>query len=419
MEKESINFEIRKNKIEIEDDEGELPCGGDTGFVETKPKGGLDRTICYKCKMNKSNYANRHEFICKQCFLGIISHKFRSNLRTHCKIRHEDNLLVCISGGVNSMAMLHWFYGTFNDNTSNRKQFFKLKVLYVDQSCLYYSGDALLKEREFKFNQISRICKSYGFPFDIINLEHILSTSQYNEESNNFRLSDDNHIKGLQKLYQAVSLIGAFDKDFVKILTRNLIFKYSTANGFNKVVFGNNGHGLVSNTFLNIIKGRGYSMKEDIEYVDSHYSQVKILRPMKDFLNKEVLLFFHINSVELICSTNIDGFEIKQNNSKLNIPFKGDTYALVSGFIDNLQNKMGSTITTVMGTTEKIKIKEKGKPCEFCLNYIDGVYNNLEIGSIDSAGNEQIFENEALCFGCKRMFQNFDTELLATIPKFL
>ena len=62
----------------------------------------------------------------------MVNHKFRSNLRAHCKIRHEDNLLVCISGGNCSIAMLHWFYTTFNDNTSNRKQFFKLKVLYVD-----------------------------------------------------------------------------------------------------------------------------------------------------------------------------------------------------------------------------------------------------------------------------------------------
>jgi hypothetical protein len=65
MEKEAINFDVRKNKIEVEqDEEGELPCGGDTGFTEVKPKG-VNKKICYKCKTNKSNYSNRCEYICR------------------------------------------------------------------------------------------------------------------------------------------------------------------------------------------------------------------------------------------------------------------------------------------------------------------------------------------------------------------
>jgi hypothetical protein len=65
MEKESINLEVRKNRIEIEpDDEGELPCGGDTEFIDNKLKSG-SKTNCYKCKTNKSNYLNRNEYICR------------------------------------------------------------------------------------------------------------------------------------------------------------------------------------------------------------------------------------------------------------------------------------------------------------------------------------------------------------------
>jgi hypothetical protein len=72
MEKESISIDIgTNNKIEsevdnIQDDEGgDLPCGGDKVFVEVKPKAGISKTICYKCKTNKSNYLNRNEFICR------------------------------------------------------------------------------------------------------------------------------------------------------------------------------------------------------------------------------------------------------------------------------------------------------------------------------------------------------------------
>lgn len=66
MEKESINFEVRKNKIEVEqDDEGDFPCGGDGGCHECEKPKVFDKTICYKCKINKANYLNRNEYICR------------------------------------------------------------------------------------------------------------------------------------------------------------------------------------------------------------------------------------------------------------------------------------------------------------------------------------------------------------------
>jgi hypothetical protein len=54
---------------------------------------------------------------------------------------------------------------------------------------------------------------------------------------------------------------------------------------------------------------------------------------------------------------------------------------------------MPSTITTVLGTAEKLKLKDsnissKNGICEFCLNYLDEIYNELEIGSIDTFNNE-------------------------------
>ena len=60
------------------------------------------KLICEKCQKNSKIY-NKFKFLCVDCFEEIINHKFRANLRTVCKIRHEDYLLICISGGNNSM----------------------------------------------------------------------------------------------------------------------------------------------------------------------------------------------------------------------------------------------------------------------------------------------------------------------------
>ena len=87
-----------------------------------------DKKICEKCSQNPSKIYNRNKFLCLNCFNSIIIHKFKSNLRTCCKIRQEDYLLVCISGGNYSMAMLELFHQSFNDSNSSRKLFFKIKI---------------------------------------------------------------------------------------------------------------------------------------------------------------------------------------------------------------------------------------------------------------------------------------------------
>jgi cytoplasmic tRNA 2-thiolation protein 2 len=283
------------------------------------------------------------------------------------------------------MAMLHWFYATFNDNTSNRKLFFKLKVLYVDDSFLYSSDYD--SDRNNRKQMISDVCTKYGFPFSTINLEHAMGLPVFNSTPTTLPLeeTDQEMIKSYLEIFHKIPNIGSFDRDFNFIMKRNLIFYYALLNSFNKVVFASNSDSLVSNIFSNIIKGRGFTIKEDINYIDNHYvdGKVHILRPMKDFLTKEVLLFNHCSNVDALFPYNAISRNVKHN-----IPFQGDTGELIGHFFDNLSNKINSTITTVMGTAEKIKERNGGKVCSFCLNYIDELYNPLEIGSIDSINNE-------------------------------
>lgn len=409
QEIEFINFELNLDKNydivkldEIDDIDDENTCG--IGEEEIKPvlKKINNKNNCYKCKSNRSNYYNRNEFICKDCFLKNINHKFRSNLRAHCKIRHEDYVLVCINGNNNSMAMLHWFYSTFNDNTSKRKLFFKLKVLYVDDSCsILQSKEEVLKERIRRHDFIKNICDKFNFAFDIIYLENIFKIIYENKRimENDLINNKDFNIESIgqfMSLYSKLSKIGNFANDFINIITRNSIFYYALTYNFSKIVFADSGQGLVNNIFNTVVKGRGYSLRENIGYVDTHFidGRITILRPLRDFLTKEVLLYNYINDIDVLYPSST-ALNNSNTNSKVSIPFSGNTNALVNFFFNNLQNRMGSTVTTVLGTAEKLKLKDQEKIykennsiCVFCLNYIDNVENALEIGSIDIINNE-------------------------------
>ena len=105
----------------------------------------LDKKLCEKCQQNPSKIYNRNKFLCLNCFDNIIIHKFKSNLRTSCKIRQEDYLLVCISGGNFSMSMLELFRESFNDSNSKRKLFFKIKILYIDDSIFLKDKEKVIK----------------------------------------------------------------------------------------------------------------------------------------------------------------------------------------------------------------------------------------------------------------------------------
>jgi hypothetical protein len=68
MEKEFINISIGKqNVIKIDNDDDDEPtCGQIEEKVKPiKQKIIPDKTICYKCKINKSSFYNRSEYICR------------------------------------------------------------------------------------------------------------------------------------------------------------------------------------------------------------------------------------------------------------------------------------------------------------------------------------------------------------------
>jgi len=76
MEKEFINLEINKNKInhiikldntdDLDGDNLDNQCGAeDVDEIKPKIKKIINKSICNKCKKNKSIYFNRNEFVCK------------------------------------------------------------------------------------------------------------------------------------------------------------------------------------------------------------------------------------------------------------------------------------------------------------------------------------------------------------------
>ena len=360
--------------------------------VNKKDKKVIDKKICEKCLENSSKIYNRNKFLCLNCFDSIIIHKFKSNLRTCCKIRQEDYLLVCISGGNYSMGMLELFHQSFNDSNSKRKLFFKIKILYIDDSILLKEKEKIIEERQKRKLFLDKKMKEYKFDYDIIYLEKVMNLNDIKINLTDNNEYDNILIEKYLKIFESISNTGGFKTKFIQISINNLIFFYTLKNKFTKIVFGNNGQGLVRQSFFNIITGNGKDIKHNITHVDDTYLNGKIIiyRPLQDFFDKEISYFNHYHKVEIIYPVYKD-----DNLTKI-----------LSNFFGKLQFERLNTVPSVINTAEKVAVYKSEKICKFCLSYLDKNKNKLEFGLDAFLNDENCTLNNELCYGCRRMFSD-------------
>ena len=360
--------------------------------VNKKDKKVIDKKICEKCLENSSKIYNRNKFLCLNCFDSIIIHKFKSNLRTCCKIRQEDYLLVCISGGNYSMGMLELFHQSFNDSNSKRKLFFKIKILYIDDSILLKEKEKIIEERQKRKLFLDKKMKEYKFDYDIIYLEKVMNLNDIKINLTDNNEYDNILIEKYLKIFESISNTGGFKTKFLQISINNLIFFYTLKNKFTKIVFGNNGQGLVRQSFFNIITGNGKDIKHNITHVDDTYLNGKIIiyRPLQDFFDKEISYFNHYHKVEIIYPVYKD-----DNLTKI-----------LSTFFGKLQFERLNTVPSVINTAEKVAVYKSEKICKFCLSYLDKNKNKLEFGLDAFLNDENCTLNNELCYGCRRMFSD-------------
>ena len=341
---------------------------------------------------NKSSVYNRNKFLCLDCFNEIIIHKFKANLRTCCKIRQEDYILVCISGGNFSMGMTEMFRQSFNESKSNRKLFFKVKFLYIDDSLFLKDKEKILEERNKRKIFLNKIMTAYKFDYQIVNLEKVMDLNNKEINLNENEIYENNLIEKFLNMLDNIPKVGGFKTKFIQITINNLIFYYALKNNFIKVVFGNNGQGLVNQSFFNIITGNGKDLKHNITHVDNSYINGKILiyRPLQDFFNKEILYFNHYNKVQII-------YPVYKDDNLTNI---------LSSFIGKLQSEKLNTVPAVINTAEKVVKYENEKICKFCLANLDKNMNQLEFGLDSFLNDENCILNKELCYGCRRIFSD-------------
>ena len=97
------------------------------------------------------------------------------------------------------------------------------------------------------------------------------------------------------------SLEASFAADLCKFLKKWLIADFCLKNNFKRVLLGTTGHQIASQLLGQLAKGRGASIFNEVAYADDKFfgGRVSFCNPMKEFLQKEVAIFNHVNQVPI------------------------------------------------------------------------------------------------------------------------
>eukprot|EP01080_Neovahlkampfia_damariscottae_P010807 gene10807-3425_t len=204
-------------------------------------------------KLNK-NYSikTRNGLQTKEEFLSGFYKTFKSTLHHKVQIKKDDTLLLGLSGGPSSRAMLHLCFDTMSEE--ERKRSFKIKVVYIDTGSIFNLDS---KEREENTKNIIEIVELYkGYSLKILKIEDLFNK--------------DEELKDYLNLFDQKNSLN----DILEILIESLLVLEANKSGIKKILLGNSGTRLASKLISDTSKGRGYQLPSKLSFIDEHYKQI-------------------------------------------------------------------------------------------------------------------------------------------------
>ncbi|CAL8348582.1 unnamed protein product [Boreogadus saida] len=376
------------------------------GLLESPVASGATKK-CNKCKETTAALVMKPgESLCRGCFKEHFVHKFRAMLGKNRIIFPGEKVLLAVSGGSSSCAMLNQVQEGLGQN-AHKKLRFKPGIVYIDEGCLLGQST---EERQKTMAQINTLFKMTGFPHHIIPLEMVLNlppsvlepvhlatddpAGSYKEAVDHFMQSSPVHsvdprvdrselsaltdgtnpqliaeaqTQTLQELFSRVKTLTA-KEDLLHTLRRHLLVSTARTEGYSKLMLGENCTRLAVKLLANIALGRGAQLAVDTAFCDPRYGDIVAVKPMRDYTAKEISLYNYMWNVPYVF---IPSLETKTAD-------KSSIQRLTESFVVKLQVDFPSTVSTIYRTGEKLQtasvtedIERAPLKCLFCMCTLD------------------------------------------------
>ena len=313
---------------------------------------------CMKCSNSPAVVVVRlNDPLCKSCFLAYFTHKFRATIGKSRAITAGEKVLLAFSGGLSSSALLHLVCEGLSD-TARKKLRFEPGIAFVDEGEVLNQSE---EERAKYIEQIRVVATRTKFPFHQFKLEDIFSPRQ--------DLQDDaiccNKAKGQEtRTLQADKLKNLFDatssmtakEDLLRTLRSKLLLASARHMGFSKIMFADCASRISVRLLSDISQGRGGDLPYETGFSDDRHGNVIFVRPMREFMTKEIALYNFFNNVETVLIPTLG----TMSHSHASID------RLTEDFVSGLQADFPFTVSTIFRTGDKLSVKEVSEDVAAC-----------------------------------------------------
>lgn len=315
--------------------------GGGSNQASSRRGDAIGQGLCIKCKINE-NISATHPAVaggsgdggrfCFDCFRSNLYGKFRLAVTSNAMILPSDNVLVAFSGGSASRVALQFVHEmqqkaqkNFDASRERVLPVFGVGVAYIDETTMYGEAssdfDKAINEMELTVSNLTPPQKH----FFVIPTESIYSPE--------CAVGTDH----LKKLGDAVGdLTGK--EDLLKHMRMQCLQKAAFENGYTKIVLGTCTSRIACHVLEATVKGQGFSLAADIQYVDARW-KVPVVLPLRDCLSEEL---------NMLCS--LDNLKTAEAFQQPHAGING----LISSFVKLLQEENPSRGSTIVRTAGKL-----------------------------------------------------------------
>ncbi|XP_074737341.1 cytoplasmic tRNA 2-thiolation protein 2 isoform X1 [Strix uralensis] len=451
------------------DDGGE--CGADSAPARRRRGPGHSHPRpCVKCGQGSAALVIRlGDAFCRGCFREYFVHKFRAMLGKNRVIFPGEKVLLALSGGAASSAMLRQVQEGLSRETAKRLRFVP-GLIYVDEGVVRGQSAA---QREQSLAHVETLLRATGFPYHLAHLEQALElpasilrpgpggsgepNSSYKEAVEGFiqqqrhegdrdggtslpgsqelppdapRLPAAARTQELLRLFEAVETPTARE-ELLQMLRTHLILQTARSRGYTKVMTGESCTRVAIKLLTNLALGRGAFLAVDTGFADNRHGDVMVVRPMREYTAKEIAFYNHFFDVPTVIMPPLP---TKRRE-------KPSIHHLIERFLLGLQEDFPSTISTVYRTGEKLspapaQASSESQRCLLCLCALDiageeelALEPTLITEEPEPAGNGCCqdtptagTESKAafvplLCYSCRLTFKELGP--LATLPAYV
>ncbi|KAI3472196.1 hypothetical protein Pfo_029684 [Paulownia fortunei] len=324
-----------RDQYSVDDDDDQkrkpVPENGE-GPNQASPHGGDSNgySLCIKCKVNET-IAATHPAVtggggdggrfCADCFRSNLFGKFRFAVTSNAMISPSDNVLVAFSGGSSSRVALQFVHEmqqkaqkNFDASRERVLPVFGVGVTYIDETTIYPVPS---NDYDRAINEMELIVI---YSPDFAAGRHLLT-----------------------KLVVAVSDVTG-KEDLLEHLRMLCLQKAAFENGYTKIVLGTCTSRIACHVLEATVKGQGFSLAADIQYVDARW-KIPVVLPLRDCLSEELNMLCSLDSLK-----TVEPFQ--HPRSGIN--------GLISSFVKLLQEENPSRESTIVRTA--------GKLTPFCFN---------------------------------------------------